>query len=35
LALEGTDRKRFVCPDGIHTLAFGHYKINEIESGLL
>lgn len=29
LALEGTDRKRFICADGIHTLAWGHHEIDK------
>ena len=26
VALSAFDSKRFVCDDGIHTLAYGHYR---------
>jgi len=29
LALESSDYKRSICADGIHTLAYGHYKLTE------
>lgn len=32
LALECTDHKRFLLPDRINTLAFGNYKINNLEN---
>ena len=28
VGLNPFDQKRYICKDGIHTLAFGHYKIN-------
>ena len=30
IAVSGEDNKRFVCQDNIHTLAWGHYKLNNI-----
>jgi hypothetical protein len=32
IALSNFDDKRYILDDGINTLAFGHYKINEIEN---
>ena len=34
IGLSGNDDKRVICEDGIHTLAYGHYKLNLLKTYL-